>query len=235
MKKSRSRVAVEPFCGGATVGLSLLSNGLADYLVLAEKDERVHSFWNRVLTDPAFADKIRDFECTDENVEDVAAHPNDDLAFWVLIKNRCAFGGMLDAGLLRKGLKDRAGAYMGVRSKWNPIELERRVRSVYEMRNRIELLTDAFDALEKYPEAFAFIDPPYTASSKSAGHGLYRESELNHDRLFDILAARSGHWVATYDDCPEVRALADGRFLSVESVPMRTTRAIQKYELVITP
>src|SRR5208282_1440668 len=56
----RPKVIVEPFAGSAVVGLTLLSEGYADRLVLAELDERRIAFWQRVV-EPDFASFVGDW------------------------------------------------------------------------------------------------------------------------------------------------------------------------------
>jgi hypothetical protein len=45
-----------------------------------------------------------------------------------------------------------------------------------------------------------FVDPPYTASGKSAGRRLYLHSSIDHDSLFDLLESATGEVMLTYDD-----------------------------------
>ncbi len=55
---------MEPFCGGVTVGLTLLHKNLVDHLHMVEMDPKVSVFWKRVLHDPSFIDQVEAFQCT---------------------------------------------------------------------------------------------------------------------------------------------------------------------------
>ena len=76
VRVERPKIFIEPYAGGATIGLSLLHQDLVDELVMVERDPRVSAFWRRALEDPAFADEVRAFRCSRPNVEDIAAHPS---------------------------------------------------------------------------------------------------------------------------------------------------------------
>src|ERR1041385_6677809 len=48
-KRSPVCVLVEPFAGGGIVGLTAGFEGLADHVVLVEKDENIAALWNTIL------------------------------------------------------------------------------------------------------------------------------------------------------------------------------------------
>jgi hypothetical protein len=49
---------IEPFAGSGIVGLTLLNEGCAGRLVLAEKDKEYRVFWQTALDDPNFSYRI---------------------------------------------------------------------------------------------------------------------------------------------------------------------------------
>jgi DNA adenine methylase len=163
------------------------------------------------------------------------------LALWTLIKNRCSFGGYIDGGFSVKGLKEKLKDgtinYQGLRSRWNSKNLVAELQKVRNVRSKITFIRgDAFDYLPKYPDAFAFVDPPYTVGGKGPGVGLYRHNHVDHDALFKILSERPGPWMATYNDVPEVMALVKKHDFVVEQVEMTNLRADADYhELMIRP
>jgi DNA adenine methylase len=103
---------------------------------------------------------------------------------------------------------------------------------------KIEFLhKDAFEVIPKYlrnKSAAFFVDPPYTASGKSAGGRLYLHSSIDHDSLFDLLESAAGEVMPTYDDAKEVRDLASAHGFFIKSIPMKTTHHARAYELAIT-
>ena len=45
----KPKIFIEPFAGGASISLFMLQNGLADKIVLIEKDSLLASFWKTVF------------------------------------------------------------------------------------------------------------------------------------------------------------------------------------------
>src|SRR4030042_415722 len=64
----RPRVFCEPFCGGGTVGLSVLFEGLTDGVMLIELDEDVAAVWQTMLNGQAdeLIDRIGRFQISHE-------------------------------------------------------------------------------------------------------------------------------------------------------------------------
>lgn len=46
-----TKVFVEPFCGGASVGLDLLITGQIEKLVINDMNKGIYSFWSALLTE----------------------------------------------------------------------------------------------------------------------------------------------------------------------------------------
>ena len=236
IKVKRPKVFLEPFAGGATVALTLLWKDLVDSAVLVELDPRVAAFWKRAINDPTFADQVKQFKCTRENVEAVVNNPDKDPGFWTLVKNRCSYGGLLDGGLLQLGGK-KDGVYQGVSSRWNSEVLYEQLQAIHSLSSRLSIIegdgiSQGLEALND-PDNAAFIDPPYSMTKASKGKELYKHYEIEHGFLFSVMARWNGRWIATYDDQPEVRSAADLHTFAYRNVPMRTTSHSLKYELVI--
>ncbi len=213
---------LEPFAGGAVVGLSLLDQNLIEHLVLVEKDPRVASFWRTALSDSRFADRVERFRCTRKNVEAVCANPDRDPAFWTLVKNRCSVGGNLKGGLMRD-----------VSCRWNGKVHAAALRKICSLSFRIQCIEgDGIDALRKHaddPSAAAFVDPPYVAAGKS----LYNQWQVDHAAIFDVLAKWKGLWVMSYDSAPEIRRLLKKHRFVYREAPMRTNKGKVKKELIM--
>ena len=74
---------VEPFAGGASVGLAVAELDLADHVTLAEIDPDVSAVWDVVLNGhaTALADRISNFRLSRATAAEVIAHaPTDQLA-----------------------------------------------------------------------------------------------------------------------------------------------------------
>ena len=85
------------------------------------------------------------------------------------------------------------------------------------------------------PNAFIFVDPPYTAGSgKRAGSRLYEHSVVDHELIFSTLSRGSADFMMTYDDDLEVLALAKRSGFLLEHVGMKNTHHREMHELLIT-
>ena len=217
-----AKLLIEPFAGGAVVGLTLLNSDLADRLLLVEKDARVAAFWKTALSDPHFADRVERFRCTRKNVENVCANPDRDPAFWTLVKNRCAVGGNLTGGLMKD-----------VSCRWNGPRHADGLRTIRNLSPRIEFIEgDGIGVLRKHaddPTAVAFVDPPYVI----AGKGLYRQGVIDHSALFDVLASWGGFWMMTYDDSQTIRKLVKKHGFTHRRIGMRTNKGKRKQEIFV--
>ena len=136
------------------------------------------------------------------------------------------------AGLVKDGEAGR-----GLSSRWYPDTLAGRIQVLRTLRNDVTFLhCDAFITIRQFianPNACFFIDPPYTAGGKKAGTRLYSHNEIDHESLFALMATARGSVMLTYDDTPEVRAMADRHGFHIQTVPMKNTHHAIIYELLI--
>jgi len=236
----RPAIFVEPFAGGAIVGLTVAFENLADKVVLVEMDDQVASVWNTVLSDDVgwLIDRIGTFRCTLESVQDeMSRTPSStkELAFQTIVKNRTYYGGILAAGssVIKGGENGK-----GVSSRWYPATIQRRLVNIHRMRHRIDFIEgDGITVIEQYsalPDTVYFIDPPYTAAGKKAGRRLYNYFELDHDLLFKVAAGVRGELLISYNDAEYIKDLAKKHNFEVTAVAMRNTHLAKMRELLIS-
>jgi DNA adenine methylase len=230
------RELIEPFAGGAIVGLTAAFEGLVESVTLVEKDPGVAAVWKTILGSGGgrwLADRVMAFEVTPESVRKLlgsAPRATRERAFQTLLRNRVQRGGILapGAGLMKNGENGR-----GLRSRWYPATLRKRILAIMEMRQRIAFKEgDGLEAIERNAarrDAAFFIDPPYTV----AGRRLYAHSEIDHEALFALAGASAGDFLMTYDHAGEIRALASRHGFQTRLVPMKSTHHAQKLELLI--
>lgn len=235
----------EPFAGGAMAGLTVAAEGLAEHVFLGELDADVAAVWKTLFSGKAtdiewLKNQILDFEVTLDNVRailDGSPRAVRAIAFRTIVRNRMQRGGILAAGA---GLIKAGEAGRGLRSRWYPETLGKRMDAIFAIKDRVTFeQVDAFESVKRYakdPDAFFFIDPPYTAGGKNAGKRLYTHNELDHEALFALMASVKGSVMLTYDDGPEVRSLAEKHGFRVEPVPMKNTHhALIKELLILKP
>lgn len=232
---------VDPFAGGGSVPLGILSEGLVEEIVLGELDPDVSAVWKCVFSPrrDALAEKITKFVLSRESVvRELNRSPKSEVehAFQVILRNRTFRGGILAPGasLMKDGENGR-----GVASRWYPETLAKRLRSLAFLSPAVKFVQgDAFSLIAEYrsrKDVVFFVDPPYTAGNgKRAGYRLYKHSEVDHQALFDELGKVAGVVLMTYDDCPEVVEMAGQCGFQIDRVPMKNTHHQTKHELLIS-
>lgn len=205
---------VDVYCGGGSVGLSLLLSGVVEHLVMNDLDKGVYAFFHTVLTAPeALIQKIRTvvpdrelfFYYQEMVKKDYEEFPELERAFGFLVVNRLAFSGIWNANPTSNLLQ-----------RWNPKVLEKRIWNIWEKREQITLLNeDALKVIEEYywdETCTLFIDPPYyVAWDKKLYHHCYQEEE--HQKLADLLntlvCGMPAHAdiLVTYDNHPFIAKL----------------------------
>jgi len=231
---------IEPFAGGAIIGLTVAFDGLADHVTLVELDDSVAAVWKTILEGDyqALANRILEFDLTPENIDAVFAakgSSTDEKAFQTILKNRINRGGILapGAGRVKNGENGK-----GIKSRWYPETLYKRIMSIGKIRDRLTIIEgDGLEVLEanvSQINAVFFIDPPYTAAGKKAGTRLYRFFDLDHRKLFSVSEKLRGNFLMTYDNTQEVKDLANEHGFKTALVPMKNTHHNQLFELLIS-
>lgn len=226
---------IEPFAGGAIVGLSVAFEGLTDAVTLIEKDVEVASVWQTILNGKGeeLAQRIRTFHLTRTSAEAVlSTRPKTriDRAFSTIIRNRVQRGGILAAGasLMKNGENGR-----GVASRWYPETLAKRIEDIISIKKRLTFIHgDGLASMVLYgniSNTVFFIDPPYTV----AGRRLYTFSEVNHEEIFRNASALDGDFLMTYDASDMIKLLAGRYGFQTVAVAMKNTHHEIKRELLI--
>ncbi len=230
---------IEPFAGGGIVSLTVAFEKLANHVTMVELDDQVAAVWQTILSGDAewLAEQIIQFEMTADAVREILSNEPRSLqekAFQTIVKNRVNRGGILapGAGMIKQGEKGK-----GLKSRWYPETLKRRILQIAEIRDRITFITG--DGLEiitqnihRHDVVF-FIDPPYTAAGKKAGHRLYQYAQLNHEKLFELAGQISGDFLMTYDESQEVKAWANFHRFDWQTVAMKNTHHAKMTELLV--
>lgn len=208
---------IEPYCGGAAVGLFLLFNGFVDRITLNDKDRSIFSFWNSILNDTdEFVERIRNTQVSLEEWDIQREYQKNkedanllDLGFSSFFMNRTNRSGILMGGMI--GGRNQEGTFK-IDCRFNKEELIGRIIAISKKRERIQVTNeDAIDIIDRYEETphestLIYLDPPYFKKADS----LY----LNHYKLPDhqkvcksILSSKFTNWLVSYDNVAEIRAL----------------------------
>ena len=238
LSRSKSRVLVEPFAGGAIVSLTAVMEGLVDKAVMIEIDHDVAAFWRCVLLDTDdLIGRILQFTPSREVVEELeqAGWRSDaERAFRTLVLNRTRWAGILAPGASFIASGENA---KGIGSRWYPDTLVNRLHEIGKHAKKFAFYEgDSMEILEPLLQgwgqnAAVFVDPPYTGGrGKRAGSRLYAHCTIDHARLFHILDRSNSNFLMTY----EIVDLVDVHRFHAVRVEMNNAHYSQLAELVIT-
>ncbi|KJF18168.1 D12 class N6 adenine-specific DNA methyltransferase [Acidithrix ferrooxidans] len=198
---------IEPFAGGAAVGLALLFEEYVNAIHLNDLDRSIFAFWDAVLNcTEDLCRKIYDTEVSFEEWErqrdvQLASDPtNLDLAFSTFFLNRTNRSGIITGGPI--GGKDQHGQWK-LDARYNKINLIQRIRKVARFRNRITLTqADAKDflqtgSIDSAQRTLSYIDPPYYEK----GRGLYKNfyEHKHHEEIAIRVTSLRSSWIVSYD------------------------------------
>ena len=211
---------VEPFAGGAAIGLALLLEEYATTIHINDLSRPVYAFWHTVLHDSKELCRrierakltVSEWRQQRKVYEERETAQLDDLGFAAMYLNRTNRSGIIDGGVIG-GLEQTAK--WGIDARFNAQDLVVRIRRIARFANRIHLYqSEALHFITTtVPElgrnVFAFSDPPYIEN----GEGLY----LNEYRLDDHRALAKKvlelkcPWLVTYDAAAVSTRLYPGR------------------------
>jgi DNA adenine methylase len=240
LPQQRRAEFIEPFAGGAIIGLTVAFERLADHVTLIELDEQIAAVWDTIINNDEgrwLAERITAFDLTPVTIEGLLAQENvsrREKAFQTIVKNRINRGGILapGAGKLKYGENGK-----GLRSRWYPQTLKQRILDIVSIRERLAFIQgDGLAVMRQYTQCddtIFFIDPPYTAASKKPGSRLYTHADLDHPALFQLAGTLTGDFLMTYNDAPEIRNLARQYGFAWRTVAMKNTHHARQTELLI--
>jgi DNA adenine methylase len=219
---------IEPFAGGAHVGLAAGIESWADRIVLVELDRKIAAFWRGATNNGKWlTERIRSFEMTHENVDDVLGRREESermLAFSALLENRVSFNGIMH----------QTGRVSDPSKKWYPDTFAERIERIHRVGDRFEVIHgDGLEVMQKYVDredvAF-FVDPPYPDDRDR----LYKHSDVDDDLVFQLCAEAGPRALLTYDTTDVVRDLVDEYGLESRKLVNENGRNNDAGELLIS-
>jgi len=212
--KPRSTTYLEPFAGGAGVGLYLLFHEYVERIVLNDLDPGIAALWRSVFHHSSdLIELISGTEVSVSTWEECRAVYEDaqaddlELGFATLFLNRTNRSGILTArpiGGLRQTGKWKIDARFNRRNLIERIRILSRYSSRVAIleQNALDLLTPT--SLSSWPNLFLYADPPYL--SKSGDLYLNNLSWKDHVQISRLLRGSDARWVVTYDADDRVAA-----------------------------
>ena len=217
LNELRPKLFVEPFAGGASVALQLLSDDIVDTVALGEKDPLVAGFWKTAFFDSEWlVEQIEQIPVTLDQWDYFRTTPQEtdrERALACLFLNRTSFSGILarSAG----PLGGRAQTSENVISCRFPVPtLVRRIRQVAALADRVRFVEQAdwsdfievAEAQEFGPEeVFYYLDPPFYRKAEMLYTFYFQHDD--HVRLRDSIVRLQQPWLLSYDPSPAIVTL----------------------------
>lgn len=230
---------IEPFAGGASVGVYVAAAELASNVILVEKDPSVYAVWKTILSKDCawLCRRIESFQVTRTSVLELLSKKFSsfrEIAFQTLVHNRVSRSGKMwnGAGLTQRGENDS-----GISSRWYPETLVNRIFYINSLKNKISVVHGCgLEFLEKRKQrgkTSLFVDPPYSITNSSVGKRLYRFNTVDHDKLFHILMSLNADFLLTHENNKETRKLVRSNKLDMIKLQMPTAQNRVGNELLI--
>jgi DNA adenine methylase len=234
---------VEPYAGGAAVGLSLLLLEYASRIYINDISKPVYLFWKAVLDDTdALCRKIRDKQVTPaewRRQRKILFHYQDhgrvSVAFAMFFLNRTNRSGIIHSGGMIGG-NDQTGEWK-IDARYNKVELISRIQAIAAYSNRIKLFNrDAETFLKSIaPELPAktllYLDPPYFEQGQSLYENHYQPED--HIRLAgEFKKNLRRNWIISYDNHPQIRKAYRGCKKLIYSLPYSASRRYEGSEVM---
>jgi len=213
---------VEPYAGGAGVGIQLLLSKKVNHIHLNDSDFGIYAFWHSVLNkNEEFCDMVagasmtvKEWRRQQEIFRKGDKRKKLEVGFSVFYLNRCNRSGILNAGVI--GGLDQTGNYK-MDARFSRNDLIRRIETIGVYKDKISISNfDAEYYIKNYipnlPEndTLIYLDPPYYEKGGDLYLNAYSKSD--HTQLANVIQREIKHkWVLSYDGVLEILNLYEKR------------------------
>ena len=216
---------VEPYAGGASIGLALLIDGYVRRIHINDLDRSIYAFWYSVLRrTEELCQLIQRIPITmDEwyrqrKIQDKSKQsPLLELGLSTFFLNRTNRSGIISGGVI--GGKDQSGDWK-LDCRFNKTELIERIRKIAQYKRQISLYNEEASVFIKTvlprieQDSFVYFDPPYYVKGQQSLYVNFYEPK-DHESMATQISRLRQRWIISYDDVPETRLLyKDYRSLS---------------------
>lgn len=212
---------VEPYAGGAGVGIELLLSRKVNHIHLNDSNFGIYAFWHSVLNKTEELCKLissASLTVDEWKKRKEVVHKQDkrkllELGFSIFYLNRCNRSGVLSGGLI--GGLDQTGNYK-MDARFSRNDLIQRIEAISIFKNKISISNfDAEYYIENYipnlpDNTLVYLDPPYYEKGSNLYLNSYKKED--HARLAQVIQKQIKHkWILSYDGVPEILDLYKGR------------------------
>lgn len=212
---------VEPYAGGAGIGLSLLFSEYSSHIYLNDISHPLYCLWCAILKNTEYLTRriwnVRVSSSTWRTQKRILSSPHEhapcEVGFAFFFLNRTNRSGIVNGGMI--GGTEQAGPWK-IDARFYKAELIRRIEAIADYRDKITIHNmDAIDFMQmvtrKLPtKSFMYLDPPYYAKGSRLYTDYYRPDDHRHIAEYIQTAVRQP-WIVTYDNTNEIARLYSGR------------------------
>jgi DNA adenine methylase len=212
---------VEPYAGGAAIGLELLFHDYVSRIHINDVSKPVYAFWKSVLDQTEeFCRLVMKTPLTVgqwDKQKGVLDHPKGrsklELGFATFFLNRTNRSGILNGGII--GGRDQTGPWK-IDARYNAKELVRRVEAIARLRGQISLtrqdaLKFLMAGISRWPaDTLIYLDPPYYVKGRDLYSDFYEHEDHERVANFVLNTINLKRWIVSYDNVPEIRKLYEG-------------------------
>ncbi|WP_421988542.1 DNA adenine methylase [Roseococcus sp.] len=206
---------VEPYAGGAAIGLTLLYLEYANHIHLNDLNRAVFAFWHSVLNETEeLCRRIKDRPITlderkkQKSIQLDKSSSGVDLGFSTFFLNRTNRSGIISGGVI--GGNNQIGEWK-IDARYKKDDLIDRIQKISAYRSRITLTNlDAEiyinDILPNLPDkTLVYLDPPYYTKGKKLYQNHYKHGD--HAGIARSVASIRQKWIVSYDNTKEITDL----------------------------
>ena len=211
---------VEPFAGGASVSISLLSKNKVKKIGINERDPLIASFWYVLFFDTDWLiECVQNTDVTLTQWEQLKKSRPTTIrqkAFKCFYLNRTSFSGILKSNAGPIGGKKQSSQYK-IDCRFNKNTLIDRIRKISLFREKVAFVwnldwENAIDAIIHFQDngvlplsTLFYLDPPFFKKGKALYPYYFRKN--NHIELRDYLVKLTQSWILSYDMCSEIMSI----------------------------
>ncbi len=204
---------IEPYAGGASVGLSLLFENYVSQITINDLDRSIYAFWHCVLNETErFCRKISRIKISPHNwrIQRNIQRKKEEadlfaLGFSTFFLNRTNISGVLRAGII--GGFEQKGNYK-IDARFNKKKLIASIERIASFGDKIIIKQmNAYQLIRAdRKETFLYLDPPYVKKAKTLYYNFYNEED--HKKIAkSICSKEKSLWVLSYDRCALINKL----------------------------
>jgi DNA adenine methylase len=208
----KPRLFVEPFCGGASVSIALLEDGVVEEVAINDADPLIGNLWSTVFSKAGarwLAGQVETVPLTvDEWKRQKALKPTSarEAALKGLFLNRTSFNGIMHQSGPLGGWGQKC---IKIDVRFNRDKLAARILELSELRSCVTVGNEGWKPFcrrfAKEPRAIFYLDPPYYHRAEQLYGHVFDED--GHEGLRDFLDGFTPPWMLSYDDAQEIRDL----------------------------